>query len=102
MNTSLERVLSNLRKIHGLTQVELAERLYTSQPSIARWENSRHDPRITVWQDWQRHWGKSLYRRSRKMQNLLSSPLGLTVWKAENAMLTHSRVQETLQGRKGA
>lgn len=44
MNTSLGRTLSHLRKLRGLTQAELAERLSVSQPIIARWENGRARP----------------------------------------------------------
>lgn len=93
MNTSLGRTLSHLRKLRGLTQAELAERLSVSQPIMARWENGRARPN-----------DNSMAR--------VAEALGRVVrlcWQGKmNLMvpcrrsLTRSRVREALQGRKEA
>lgn len=38
--------LKYLREKAGLTQVQLAEKMETHQPSIARWENGKETPKI--------------------------------------------------------
>lgn len=47
MQTSIGRTLANLRKLRGLTQAQLADRLDLTQPIIARWENGRAHPNDT-------------------------------------------------------
>ncbi len=44
MRTSIARTLTNLRKIRGLTQRQLAETMAVSQPVIARWESGKAVP----------------------------------------------------------
>lgn len=41
---TFQNKLRNLRLSHGLTQMELAERLGTSQSSITSWESGRREP----------------------------------------------------------
>lgn len=39
--------LKSLRKEHGLSQVELAERLGVTQQCVSEWENRKTDPTLT-------------------------------------------------------
>ena len=41
---ALARALIQARQVSGLTQEELAERMHTTQPTVARWESGKHLP----------------------------------------------------------
>ncbi len=41
---SLGDKLREYRRIHGLTQKKLAERLYVDETTVAEWENDKHKP----------------------------------------------------------
>jgi transcriptional regulator with XRE-family HTH domain len=41
---ALARALIQARQMSGLTQAELAERMHTTQSTVARWESGKHLP----------------------------------------------------------
>ena len=49
MNTPMfSKVLKSLRMESGMTQTQLAERLFVTRSTINRWENGRATPNITA------------------------------------------------------
>jgi transcriptional regulator with XRE-family HTH domain len=124
MRTSLGRTLSSIRKLRGLTQAELAERLSVSQPIIARWENGKarpnegsltriaealgttveallsgdqdpYGPQPRVLEDAEL---VELFSQAHRLEGRDREALKAVL----EAMLTRSRVQEALQGKRGA
>ena len=41
-------IIRDLREKHGLTQAELAERLYVSDKTVSKWENCKGHPDISL------------------------------------------------------
>jgi len=46
--TEISTLIRDARRIAGLTQVELARRLGTTQPVISRWERGGDEPRVST------------------------------------------------------
>lgn len=49
--------LSELRKEKGLTQQELADRLFVSNKAVSKWERGQSLPDIDLLTPWQISWG---------------------------------------------
>lgn len=124
MLTSLGRTLTNLRKLKGWTQAQLAERLSLTQPIIARWETGRATPndvnlgrlaealgvtKESILAGQQDPYGPQpqnlddaelleLFSQAHRLEGRDREALKAVL----EAMLTRSRVSEALHARKGA